>query len=1175
MKKLFAVLLSLVMVAGVLPAAAFAIGAGHQDHCVCGGTASIDGHTHNANVTWVGVSDLSEITKSGYYYLKNDVECAESFQPVSGVVLCLNGKTVTSKADSVYDRGSAMIVNADTTFTLTDCGDNAGKITHETGKTGRGLLNRGTVIMYGGSVCGNTMKSAGAGVCNSEAATFYMYGGSIADNHTTEYSHGGGVYNRGTFTMTGGSITGNEATGSGGGMYNYRGTVTLSGTAAIRNNSTDPENRSASGGGVDNYLGMLIMTGGEISGNTSNCGGGVSNAAASGSSAETTSSSFTMTGGTIFGNEASAVGGGIFNSADKEATATFTMSGKAVVRDNQAKNGGGICISGGGATMTLSESAEIKDNTATSTDLTAADGGGVYFSGSSYSGYPVFHQNGGTITGNTARRGGGIYVNYGKWNATSGSITGNTADYGGGVHMSGSDTITLGGAVTVTGNKTATDSKNNNLYLVLSTFRVAAADLTDGAKIGVTAPLGATYPIILTDSAVTRNYFVSDDAAYETVIDETGYVVLRVKTEQTYTVKIHLPTDGSASSTATSGALEQTVKAGSNDYQLVSLQADSTHYFSNEDIKTIDAMLDGTGLYVATVSESANIKITGTPTEDVEITVVTTAKEQQSAPNRLVGEAPSEEGGKGYITGTSGDMEYRKLGTEQWTDCSHLYYQEVDAGYTYEVRYKASLKKLESPISRVTVPVYIAVVKVSDPTPHSYIYDGQEHTGIALGADYVVASGTNTATEAGSYVVHIQPADGKQWEDGTTTAKEFGWSIAKADQDAPAGLAGVKPTVAGASDGTITGVTSAMEYRQAGAAAWTSCTGTTITGLAAGSYEVRYKETANYNAGKAFAVTVPNGDAPVYVLTVLGGTGSGSYESQTTVTITANAPAAGKVFDKWVIRNGDAAIADTGSATTTVTTKAVSATIEATYKDSDPAYRIIEGADSTWTPKDDGTLTFRANGDVTKLTGIKVDGVTVPADQYTVGADLTMVTLKNEYLAALTAGKHTLTVVYSDGECSANFEIQADASHTHQYGTEWKYDETNHWHECSCGDTADKAAHTFVWKVDQAATAEATGLQHEECSVCGAKRNENSVIEKLTDDNSGSTDNTGAADATDQTGSADSTDHTGAADTTGNQGDAASPSTGEHSSLLLWITLLLISGGVLTGVRYARRCATR
>lgn len=112
-------------------------------------------------------------------------------------------------------------------------------------------------------------------------------------------------------------------------------------------------------------------------------------------------------------------------------------------------------------------------------------------------------------------------MNYGKWNATSGSITGNTADYGGGVHMSGSDTITLGGAVTVTGNKTATDSKNNNLYLVLSTFRVAAADLTDGAKIGVTAPLGATYPIILTDSAVTRNYFVSDDAAYETAIDET------------------------------------------------------------------------------------------------------------------------------------------------------------------------------------------------------------------------------------------------------------------------------------------------------------------------------------------------------------------------------------------------------------------------------------------------------------------------------------------------------------------------------------------------------------------------------------------------------------------------------------------------------------------------------
>ena len=43
--------------------------------------------------------------------------------------------------------------------------------------------------------------------------------------------------------------------------------------------------------------------------------------------------------------------------------------------------------------------------------------------------------------------------------------------------------------------------------------------------------------------------------------------------------------------------------------------------------------------------------------------------------------------------------------------------------------------------------------------------------------------------------------------------------------------------------------------------------------------------------------------------------------------------------------------------------------------------------------------------------------------------------------------------------------------HTHKYGTEWKYDETNHWHECECGNKADITAHNFKWIVDKEATA--------------------------------------------------------------------------------------------------------
>ena len=122
------------------------------------------------------------------------------------------------------------------------------------------------------------------------------------------------------------------------------------------------------------------------------------------------------------------------------------------------------------------------------------------------------------------------------------------------------------------------------------------------------------------------------------------------------------------------------------------------------------------------------------------------------------------------------------------------------------------------------------------------------------------------------------------------------------------------------------------------------------------------------------------------------------------------------------------------------------------------------------------------------------------------------------------------------------------SSHTNSYGTDWKYDDTNHWHECECGDKADTAAHSFQWVIDKAATKEATGIKHEECTVCGAKRSENTVIDKLPD--SGNTGNTGSGDNnTDKPGKDDST---------------KSPQTGDSSNLIGWLAALFVSGGVLT-----------
>ena len=93
-----------------------------------------------------------------------------------------------------------------------------------------------------------------------------------------------------------------------------------------------------------------------------------------------------------------------------------------------------------------------------------------------------------------------------------------------------------------------------------------------------------------------------------------------------------------------------------------------------------------------------------------------------------------------------------------------------------------------------------------------------------------------------------------------------------------------------------------------------------------------------------------------------------------------------------------------------------------------PVYNFLEGADSSWKQNSDGTLTFRVNGDFAKFTGVKVDGTLIDTKNYTAVSGSTVITLKTDYLGTLTSGKHTITVVYTDGECDAKFEVKKATS---------------------------------------------------------------------------------------------------------------------------------------------------
>ena len=91
-------------------------------------------------------------------------------------------------------------------------------------------------------------------------------------------------------------------------------------------------------------------------------------------------------------------------------------------------------------------------------------------------------------------------------------------------------------------------------------------------------------------------------------------------------------------------------------------------------------------------------------------------------------------------------------------------------------------------------------------------------------------------------------------------------------------------------------------------------------------------------------------------------------------------------------------------------------------------YAITEGTGSSYALQSGNSLTVRGNGDFSKFTGIKVDGVQIGAENYEAKSGSTIVTLKSSYLDTLTAGTHSLEILWTDGSASTAFAIQQSES---------------------------------------------------------------------------------------------------------------------------------------------------
>ena len=261
--------------------------------------------------------------------------------------------------------------------------------------------------------------------------------------------------------------------------------------------------------------------------------------------------------------------------------------------------------------------------------------------------------------------------------------------------------------------------------------------------------------------------------------------------------------------------------------------------------------------------------------------------------------------------------------------------------------------------------------------------------------------------------------------DGTTTSDSEAQIIDVTQAAQPAGIGKTDCTTSARNDGTITNVDNTMEYRLSTASEWIGITGTEVTGLVNGTYEVRVKANDTVLASAAATVTI----------------GEHTCAAQGDWQHDANG--------HWKLCACGAKVdnaAHTGG-TATCTGKAVCDICGEEYGE-------IDASNHTNLVKTEEK----------------------PATHMAAG--------NREYWHCEACDKYFSDEAGTQKIALEDTVIPKLTEHTAD-GTGWHSDETNHWNSCECGEKLNEAAHTFEWVTDKEATATPAGAKHEECTVCG------------------------------------------------------------------------------------------
>ncbi len=225
-------------------------------------------------------------------------------------------------------------------------------------------------VSLAGNVATGAAATQGGGAIFSDGGTVDIVDSLISGNVASGVAgSGGGILNLGgTLTVTGGQIVGNTANRAGGGIETAGGTVELTNVSlgsdgdglndASEGNSVAENSNPGNGGGLHiGGNGVVTIAGSRISANSAIEGGGLWNSGAG---------TLTVINSTVANNVAND-GGGIFQTAGAGtlSISNTTVAGNAA--NSGQSRGGGIAVLGGTATLA-----------STTISLNSGDGGGVF-----------------------------------------------------------------------------------------------------------------------------------------------------------------------------------------------------------------------------------------------------------------------------------------------------------------------------------------------------------------------------------------------------------------------------------------------------------------------------------------------------------------------------------------------------------------------------------------------------------------------------------------------------------------------------------------------------------------------------------------------------------------------------------------------------------------------------